>query len=297
MHSDDADLVLATRLDVPVLISGDSATARYDIACRLHQQAPGAAGPWVAVNADADLEAAFSRAAGGTLFIDDIGALTRDQQARLTTLLDARRRTGTGAAPIARTARLVVGAAPSLTDEVGAGRFPEQLFYRLNVIRLDATALTAVRPVTVRDVMSSPVHACQPGTDLAAVAQIMWNRDCGSVPVVDAGRVVGIVTDRDICIATATRRLLPDQIAAREVMTAAPLTCLAGDRLEDALATMSRAQVHRLPVIDAQGRLVGLLSVNDVVRVAAAGRGPDAETILQAVAAIGEPRTAAIAVA
>ena len=72
----------------------------------------------------------------------------------------------------------------------------------------------------VKDVMSSPVHTCQPDTDLGTVAAMMWEYDCGFIPVVGAsGTVAGLVTDRDICIATATRRLAPGHISAAQAMS------------------------------------------------------------------------------
>ena len=72
----------------------------------------------------------------------------------------------------------------------------------------------------VRDIMTAAVYTCQPDTDLGTVAGIMWDHDCGFVPVVDAsGAAVGLITDRDICMAAATRRLAPDRIAASQAMS------------------------------------------------------------------------------
>jgi len=83
----------------------------------------------------------------------------------------------------------------------------------------------------VRDVMTADVQACQPATDLAAVTKVMWDHDCGFVPVVDrAGTVVGAITDRDICIAAATRGLPPAQIAAFQVMSSPVRACLPATR-------------------------------------------------------------------
>ena len=71
----------------------------------------------------------------------------------------------------------------------------------------------------VQQIMTTDVVTCRPDTNLAVVAKLMWDRDCGFVPVIDAaGRVAGVITDRDICIASATRRLLPDQITAAKAM-------------------------------------------------------------------------------
>ena len=76
------------------------------------------------------------------------------------------------------------------------------------------TAIEGSTTTTVRYLMSTPVATCRPDSDLAAVAKLMWDYDCGVVPVVDAaGMVAGVVTDRDICMAVATRRLLPEHIS------------------------------------------------------------------------------------
>jgi CBS domain-containing protein len=71
--------------------------------------------------------------------------------------------------------------------------------------------------MTVRDAMSTTVRVCRPDTDLAAVAKLMWDHDCGFVPVVDpAGGIVEVITDHDICMASATRRSSPERISATQ---------------------------------------------------------------------------------
>lgn len=139
----------------------------------------------------------------------------------------------------------------------------------------------------VRDVMSTPPVTCQPGTDLAAVTKLMWDRDCGFVPVVDAaGHLAGVLTDRDICVAAATRRLQPERIPASDVMHAPVHSCLSTDALDAVLATMSTHQLRRLPVLDASGQLQGVVSMNDVARVAGTRGAPSASAIVSAMAAI-----------
>ena len=151
------------------------------------------------------------------------------------------------------------------------------------------------REMLARDVMSGPPETCLPHTDLAAVTRLMWDRDCGAIPVVDAaGHVVGIVTDRDICIATATRRLLPEHIAAAQVMSRDVRTCLPGDTAAQALAAMKAAKVRRLPVVDATGHLHGMLSITDVIRAVGRDGGPAPEAVVEALAAIGAPRALAV---
>lgn len=118
----------------------------------------------------------------------------------------------------------------------------------------------------VREMMTSPVAACAPDVDVATVAQAMWERDCGIVPIVDeGGQVVGMITDRDICIALATRGRLAGQLRARELLTGRLFTCSPEDSVQTALTTMQDAKVRRLAVIDASGALQGILSINDVI--------------------------------
>ena len=118
----------------------------------------------------------------------------------------------------------------------------------------------------VRDIMSANIQAGRPDSDLAAIAKLMWDHDCGFVPIVDAaGHLAGTITDRDICVATATRRRLPEHIAAAEVMKGPVRAVLADESVSAALELMKHHQVRRLPVIDDSGRLKGILSMNDVV--------------------------------
>ena len=117
----------------------------------------------------------------------------------------------------------------------------------------------------VKDVMTKEVKTCAPETDLAEAAQSMWMRDCGVLPVVDGkGQVVGMITDRDICIATGCRRRDPATILVREVMTGQVYSCSPEADLREALQIMQQKQVRRLPVIDSAGKLCGVLSLNDV---------------------------------
>jgi CBS domain-containing protein len=125
----------------------------------------------------------------------------------------------------------------------------------------------------VQDIMTVEVETCGPESDLAAAAVIMWKRDCGSVPVVDEGRrVVGMITDRDICMAVATRNKLASAIKVSEVTSGRVYACSPDDSVKDALETMQSAQLRRLPVVDDEGTLHGILSINDVVLHSSKGR-------------------------
>jgi CBS domain-containing protein len=117
----------------------------------------------------------------------------------------------------------------------------------------------------VKDLMTTDVKRCSPDTNLAAAAKIMWEGDCGAVPVTDErGHVIGVITDRDICIAAATRPSTEGEIAVRDVISKAAYTCAPSDDVRAALDTMKARKVRRLPVVEQGGRLVGIVSIHDI---------------------------------
>jgi CBS domain-containing protein len=120
--------------------------------------------------------------------------------------------------------------------------------------------------MTAKDLMTSNVKSCSADANLAAVAKIMWDCDCGTVPVVNEQRkVIGMITDRDICIAAATRSTAPVNIRVREVMSGRVHNCFSEDNVSTVLKTMKERRVRRLPVLDRQEHLVGIISMNDLV--------------------------------
>jgi CBS domain-containing protein len=148
----------------------------------------------------------------------------------------------------------------------------------------------------VKDLQTTDVQSCGPDTNLAAAAQIMWNCDCGVVPVVDHDRtLLGMITDRDICIATTTRSTAPADIQVRHVMSTGNVySCRPDDDVRTALSTMATYRVRRLPVVDRLNRLVGILSLNDLVRHAEhrAGAGVPGDEFIEALASISAPSRA-----
>lgn len=121
--------------------------------------------------------------------------------------------------------------------------------------------------MTVRELQTSDVKTVSPDTDLAAVAQLMWDGDCGAVPVVSDDRtVVGMITDRDICIAAATRAKPPADIRASEVIggNGGVHSVNPDDDVRVAMRTMRKHRVRRVPVVDHEQRLAGILSINDL---------------------------------
>lgn len=121
--------------------------------------------------------------------------------------------------------------------------------------------------MTVRELQTSNVKTVSPDTDLAVVAKLMWEGDCGAVPVVtDDRKVIGIITDRDICIASATRAKPPAEIRASEVISTnhGVHAVKQDDDVRIALRAMRKHRVRRLPVLDREQRLTGIVSINDL---------------------------------
>jgi len=151
----------------------------------------------------------------------------------------------------------------------------------------------------IKQVMTTNIATCRSDTNLAVVAKLMWDRDCGFVPVIDAaGMVAGVITDRDICIASATRRLPPEHITAAQAMRRPPIhTSQPEETTEKALSTMKQFQVRRLPVITADGTLKGVVSMNDIVLASQQKEGPAAADIVSTLAAICAHRPVKVAAA
>lgn len=132
----------------------------------------------------------------------------------------------------------------------------------------------------VRDIMIHPVQSCGPETNLAAAAMMMWDGDCGVLPVVNfEGKVVGMITDRDICMAAATKNRPASEITVFETITGQVHACRPDDDIHDAMETMAKHQVRRLPVLDDDRNLVGILSLNDIVLHAGEAKGRQAPAI------------------
>ena len=129
----------------------------------------------------------------------------------------------------------------------------------------------------VQDIMTSEVQCCSPDTNLAAAAKMMWDSDCGALPVLNVeGKVLGMITDRDICMAAATKNNSPSQITVWETIAPRAFTCQPTDDVHVALDLMKREQVRRLPVVDEDGILHGVVSLNDLILQAGAAKGKKA---------------------
>ena len=118
----------------------------------------------------------------------------------------------------------------------------------------------------VKEIMTANAKACTQTSSLADAAGLMWENDCGILPVVaQGGKVVGLVTDRDICMAAALKNRNLSNIAVEDVVSGKIYTCKPDDDIRGALKTMQENRVRRLPVVAADGTLAGMLSMNDVV--------------------------------
>jgi CBS domain-containing protein len=146
--------------------------------------------------------------------------------------------------------------------------------------------------VKVNEIMTGEPRTCSPETNLATAAALMLDGDCGILPVVADGKLVGVVTDRDMYIALATRNKRASEIAVREVVQTPVYTCGPDDELQTALETMKQHCVRRLPVEGFGGTIMGIVSMNDIV-LASGPRKPvrDGEVVstLQAICAHHHP--------
>lgn len=142
--------------------------------------------------------------------------------------------------------------------------------------------------MTVQDIMTTAPETCRPATNLASAVERLWRADCGVLPVTDDdATLVGIITDRDICIALGTRNRPAATILVEGVMRRPVETCRADEDVNAALDRMEARRVRRLPVLDEQGKLVGILSLNDIVLATGAGaKAVKPTAVLQAFKAI-----------
>lgn len=118
----------------------------------------------------------------------------------------------------------------------------------------------------VLDIMRRTAYQCRPETNLGSATEFMWTGNCGFLPVVgDEGGVIGVITDRDICVALGTRNRLAGDIKVAEAMSPKVYSCSPEDDIHIALRTMRHGHVRRLPVIAKDGALVGVISIDDVL--------------------------------
>jgi CBS domain-containing protein len=153
--------------------------------------------------------------------------------------------------------------------------------------------------------MNQEVITCGPETTLETAAILMWDNDCGTVAIIDsAGNAIGIITDRDICMAVALQHRAAIDIQVQEVMSRQLFTCEPESDIMSALKTMSFQKVRRLPVTNTDGYVEGIISIEDLIAHSERGRRgiqvpelsyDDTMTTLKAVCRTKAPREYAAA--
>lgn len=153
--------------------------------------------------------------------------------------------------------------------------------------------------MTVQEIMSKPAVTCRSTDSLHFAAQLMWEHDCGAIPVTnEEGKLVGIVTDRDICMATYTQGKAPQDMRVADAMAKQVFAGRFNDSLESIEALMSEKQIRRVPIVDGDKRPIGIVSMNDIARYTATANKKSGleHMIARTLAAICRPRTAIQAV-
>jgi CBS domain-containing protein len=149
----------------------------------------------------------------------------------------------------------------------------------------------------VEQIMSRPVQCCRPDDSLARAAEFMWHHDCGALPVVSGDgvtRIVGMLTDRDICMSALFQNKPIGELRVSNAMAKNVHTCRETDSIAAAEQIMRESRVRRLPVVDAEGTLVGLVSLADLAQEAARERSTNRREVSRTeigdtLAAICEP--------
>ncbi len=123
----------------------------------------------------------------------------------------------------------------------------------------------------VEQLMTKSPETCRSGDSLNEAARIMWERDCGCVPITSddgSNRVTGIITDRDLCMSSYTKGIQLGEVRVEEVMSRDLQCCGPDTSFAEAQALMAASGVRRLPVLDESGQILGLLSLADLAREA-----------------------------
>ena len=132
----------------------------------------------------------------------------------------------------------------------------------------------------VKEIMTPDAKAIWLTESLTDAAKLMWENDCGALPIIkDRRKVIGMITDRDICMAVAMRETNPSGISVEEVMTGQVYAVHRDDDVSQALQTMQEHKIRRLPVLNPEGELEGMLSMNDIVLHAKTSKGATAGAI------------------
>jgi CBS domain-containing protein len=138
-----------------------------------------------------------------------------------------------------------------------------------------------------KDLMTPEPTTCSPQLNLAAAAELMLGADCGLLPVVDDGRLVGVVTDRDLYIALATRNQRASELCIGDVAQSPVYTCGPEDGIDAVLATMQLHRVRRVPVEGFGGTVLGIISLDDIAMAAGPAQIVADRAVIEALQALG----------
>jgi CBS domain-containing protein len=148
----------------------------------------------------------------------------------------------------------------------------------------------------VDDIMTRDVRSCSPEESLSSAAQIMWEIDCGAVPVVDAERrVIGMITDRDICMASHLQGVILGEGSVASAMARDIKCCGPHDSPATVQTLMQQHKIRRVPVVDAERRLIGIITLADLAYVMGGSQTPGGDgmtwsAVGHTLAAVCEPR-------
>jgi CBS domain-containing protein len=137
----------------------------------------------------------------------------------------------------------------------------------------------------VNDIMTRNPLTCTPDTTAAEAAHLMWEADCGILPVIKDGEIDGVVTDRDLYVALATRNEPASNLRVGGVTTKSIVTCAPDNDVHQALALMKQERVRRIPVVEGAA-VVGIVSINDLIRIADNSGAVTSEQVLDVLKAI-----------
>lgn len=144
--------------------------------------------------------------------------------------------------------------------------------------------------VLVKDIMTPSPVAARDSDDLERVARLMWDEDLGFLPVVAAdGRLVGVITDRDVCMAAYTRGTSLHGPSVTSAMARDPVTCTIHEDARAVEHRMAEHRVRRLPVV-ADGRVIGVVTLADIARASLHGHELSSRGPTWTLAAITQPR-------
>lgn len=149
----------------------------------------------------------------------------------------------------------------------------------------------------IEELMSHPAVTCHADEPMSCAARLMWEHDIGALPVVDGDeRVVAVITDRDVCMAAWTTGKALHEIPVRVAMSHELFSCRPNESAQALARVMGEHRVRRVPIVDDEGRAVGIVSINDVARTTAslrpADRWGEARDLMLAISAICEHRAA-----